>query len=213
MQIKVRALALKCVYPAGFLLILGFAWVSPLAAQTVSGRSYAAYVNVPSKGAGPLYVADTGTLTELGGWLGEGLVRTSIPGVLSAEVPTAATSGEGANRKSDNVKSSSSSTKVTILPGDPAQVTASLVRSQGAVSFNKVDGSSEIHELTFGGVPITVTGEPNQTVSLSGKGTLIINEQIVSRGSNRSITVNALHLKLLDGGEVILSSSTSGLAF
>jgi hypothetical protein len=68
-----------------------------------------------------------------------------------------------------------------------------------------------ITNLTFGGGAVTVTGLPNQTVTILGVATLIINEQIVPAGS-RDITVNALHLIVGTGEEVILSSSHSDVA-
>src|SRR5207237_3794618 len=72
-----------------------------------------------------------------------------------------------------------------------------------------VSGSSTIADLVIDGVPITVTGAPNQTV-MTPVGTLIINEQIdSSAGDHHEITVNALHLLGAMGGNVFVSHANS----
>ena len=98
-----------------------------------------------------------------------------------------------------------------MLPGSPAQLTAAFVRAQSIITDGAgTEGSSEIYGLTFGGVPVVVTGQPNQHVEILGVATLIINEQTATASS---IVVNALHLILAAGGEVILSSASSAIAF
>lgn len=51
-----------------------------------------------------------------------------------------------------------------------------------------------------------VTGQPNQTIALPS-GNLILNEQIADE---TSITVNALHLVLDDGSDLVVSSARAG---
>ena len=75
---------------------------------------------------------------------------------------------------------------------------------------NGFPGISQIADLTFGGAAVTVTGQANQTVEIPGVATLVINEQVItSHPRSQTIRVNALHLKLVTGEEVILSSATS----
>ena len=85
-----------------------------------------------------------------------------------------------------------------------AALTASVVSSQARADCDGVSGSSTITNLIFAGNSVVVTGAANQTITLAGIATLVINEQIVSAGS---ITVNAIHLTLGTGDEVILSSA------
>src|SRR2546425_11129946 len=73
---------------ACFLLIFALAWSSPAQARTFGGRAFAAYVNVPSPGAGPLYLADTGQLLPSRGW-----ARADLPGAPGPN----ALSGAGLN--------------------------------------------------------------------------------------------------------------------
>src|SRR5205085_7965714 len=57
-----------------------------------------------------------------------------------------------------------------------------------------LQGDSEVDGLLINGLPVAVSGEPNQVIPLAN-GRLIINEQ---NASSAHITVNALHL-IIDG--------------
>ena len=69
------------------------------------------------------------------------------------------------------------------------------------------EASSTIGELTINGIPITVTGQPNQTISIPG-GRLVLNEQIVSAAG---MTVNALHATVAGVADVVVASATVGI--
>lgn len=193
-------------------LIFGLAWSSPAQAHTTA-RAFVAFVNAPTLGAGPLYLADTGELSPAGGWEGAGFLSAEVAGVLSATVLNAATMG-ARDYTSGHANSSSSLADVVVLPGHAAQLTASFVRAQaGATDFGS-QGSTEIHDLTFGGMSVAVTNLPNQRIEIPGLlgpiATLVINEQTVtSDATSQAITVNALHLILATGEEVILASAKS----
>ncbi|PYQ12187.1 MAG: hypothetical protein DMF80_18760 [Acidobacteria bacterium] len=68
-------------------------------------------------------------------------------------------------------------------------------------------GSSLLANLSINGVPIDVTGEPNQTVSIPG-GQVVINEQTVSAAGT---TVNALHAIVSGVADVVVASATAGI--
>ncbi|MBZ5559243.1 MAG: hypothetical protein LAO77_18375 [Acidobacteriia bacterium] len=172
----------------------------------VNGRAVAAYVNVPSLGVSDVAVADTGAIPTDGGWAGATAQTAAVGGVLTADTIVSSASGAltGAS-----AASSASLSNVVILPGAPASVTASFVRSQVSVTGSGAGGYSEIGSLTFGGSAIPVTGLPNQTVSLLGVATLIINQQTPTA---QGLVVNALHLILATGEEVILSSASSSIS-
>ena len=103
--------------------------VSPIAngQKSYSGQAYGAFVNV---GASPVYIAYTGALPSTGGWLGAEQMGAQVPNVLSAETLVAATSGALTSMSGNQVNSSTSLAGVTVLPGSPAQITASFVRAQ-----------------------------------------------------------------------------------
>jgi hypothetical protein len=166
-----------------------------------SGRAYGAYVNVA--GMGPTYFADTGDLPPTGGTLTASLVNVNAPGIITAT--TMADTTTGANCKAN---SAAAVENVTVLQGNPAQVHATLVKSNAYADCASLKGMSTIVGLTFGGIPVTVTGAPNQTVTIPGVATLTIDEQI--SGPGKAFTVNALHLRLLGGTQdVIIASAHS----
>src|SRR2546425_361119 len=75
----------------------------------------------------------------------------------------------------------------------------------------RASGAAEVADLTVAGVPIGVTGEPNQVYEILGVFKLIINEQVdSSSGATNAITVNALHA-WFSGIEVIVSSASSSI--
>ena len=108
-------------------------------------------------------------------------------------------------------RSWSSQSDVVVFDALPMKVTASQVVASAIASCEDLTGSSTISDLTFGGQPVEVTGEPNQVVTLPGMATLIINEHVVDE-RERSITVNALHIMLEAGADVIVSAARAGLA-
>jgi len=166
-----------------------------------SGRAYGAFVNVA--GFGPMYFADTGNLPPTGGTLSSSLVNVNVPGIITASTMAGTTSGSNCQANSDE-----SVENVTVLQGNPAQVTATLVKSSAHADCASVGGASTILGLMFGGVPVIVTGGANQAVTIPGVATLTINEQ--TSGPGKAFVVNALHLRLLGGTqEVIIASAHS----
>lgn len=178
------------------------------------GRASGAFANAPLLGVAPISMADTGevmTLSNMAGGEGADLHAASVPGVLSAQVLTATTSVEPGL-----ATSSTSLADVVVLLGQPAELIAAFVRAQADVldvnGSSRFNGVSEIDGLRFGGQSITVTGKPNQRVDLLGVGSLIINEQIASsRAGVSELTVNALHLVLATGDQIILAGAHSVL--
>jgi len=68
-------------------------------------------------------------------------------------------------------------------------------------------GTSLIDNLSINGVPIAVTGQPNQGIWIPG-GQVVINEQTVSPGAT---TVNALHATVFGVADVVIASATAGI--
>src|SRR5439155_22802585 len=90
---KLRASHLRLTYAAFLILVFGLAWSSPARAQTFGGQAFAAYVNVPTLGAGPLYLADAGQVPASGGVQSADLLGAEVPSVLSGEVLNSAAVG------------------------------------------------------------------------------------------------------------------------
>ena len=188
-------------------LSVAVGWPSAAAADvTYSGRAYGAQVKLINPNPNVLLFSDTGELPPQGGSLSATLLTIQLGNTLSSHTVTASCSGGGGQ-----ANSSASQEEVVAFQGQPAQVTAWVVASQAHADCAGVSGSSVVTNLTFGGNSVTVTGKPNQTVTILGVATLIINEQIVGVGA-RDITVNALHVIPGTGEEVILSSSHSDVS-
>jgi len=172
---------------AGF--ALGAASVAD--AQTFSGRASAAIV------AGVRH-CDTGELPPGGGALANAQASI-VAGILTTG--QANSNCAGAN---DVATSSARVEAVAVVQALVNICSASLVRVQTESSCAGVIGSTEITGLTFAGVAVVVTGQANQTVTVNGVGTLVINERI---DSGSMITLNALHLTLASGVEIVLGSA------
>ena len=200
---------------ASLLLALSLAGASPAQADTTySGRAYAAFVNTAL--TGPVYISDTGELPPNGGFKSDSLLTTRdmppISSVLLADVLVASTSGA-----SGEANSFAALARATVLPGSFAQVTASFIQAQSQATCDGASGSSQVAELTFSGMTVAVTGQPQRVDIPNPLGgpplaTLFINEQTsTSSGTYREVRVNALHLIVPGVAEVILSSAKSDI--
>lgn len=146
--------------------------------------------------------SDTGPLPSQGGEIDSSAInmQTSVAqldGLLSVTMGF------------DGIAQSQSATSdVVLLPGTSNQITADFIRSDSSATCSGVTGNSEISNLKLAGQQINVTGAVNQTISLPGVLTLTLNEQI---SSSNKITVNAIDLKLASGGQILVSSASSGI--
>src|SRR5438034_4246404 len=168
---------------------------------TYSGNAFGVSIHI-----GPLDAkfADTGDLPPEGGEL-DATVVTVQTDLAQAEVLTSVTMGFG-----NKAQSEAATATVTLLPESTNEIRADFIQAQSLATCSGASGSSEIVALRLGGQPIVVSGSPNQVVSVPGVLQLVINEQIDSSHDRRSaITVNALHLTLVTGDEVIVSHAYS----
>ena len=207
------------------LLSLCAAGVAPLFLPT-SARAQTVYIG---RGAGldvnvlnlvGASVSDTGLLPSTGGGQTASLltVSASLQAVARADTLSASTVG------TNNVVDSTATVHNLILyPNylvNPQNVlgqkldllTASVVTASAHADFSSQSGSSVVTNLIFGGNLVTVTGAVNQTVTLPGVASLIINHQFTR--ADGSLTTNALDLdvlSLVDGGKVTVSQARAGV--
>ncbi len=148
-------------------------------------------------------LVDTGTLTSPSDPLGTGLEFGSIPGLLTAETLHAATMGW-----TDQVASEASLSNLAMTVAGIGIAADTIVSRALAVSGAVPTGLTSIEGLTIGGVSVSPTGVPNETISLAGL-SVILNEQIQSASG---IVVNALHVTTLDGlTNVVIGSAKAGI--
>jgi hypothetical protein len=168
-------------------------------AQSIAGQASAVTAvilgNVTS-------LANTGTLTSASDPLGTGQPTGSIPGLLGAEALHAVTMGW-----TDQVYSESSLANLGLNVAGIG-ITANTVLSRALATASGSIGQGRVEGLSIGGVPITVTGAPNQALSLLGL-SVILNEQTQSAGG---IIVNAMRVRTLNGlTDVVVGSARAGI--
>lgn len=148
-------------------------------------------------------LADTGTLTNRSEPLGTGLPTGSIPGLLTAETLHATTMGW-----SDQVASEASLSNLAMSVAGWG-ISADFIGSRAlAVSGAAATGLASIEGLSIGGMPVSFSGAPNQSISLPGL-SVTLNEQIQSASG---IVVNALRVRSLDGlTDVVVGSAKAGM--
>jgi hypothetical protein len=128
----------------------------------------------------------------------------NVPALVSAGTLSAATIGYP-----DQVDSVASLGSLS-LDVAGVSISADLVMAQATqVLGTAASGSSSLDNLALNGIPIAITGAPNQTVSIPG-GQMVINEQTVS--STGAFVVNALHVTVNGVANVVLASATAGIS-
>lgn len=170
------------------------------------GRTIGAYVNVdPVQGTA---IADTGELPGTGGSLQATATGVVLDSVFSAEFVHARV-----DSSRFGVDCFAKAVTLSVLPGTPASITATEVSAFVLVNCGGSASSVSVTGLVFGGTPIDGIGGSNQVVTIPGVATLTIHERVdtLMPGSS-DIAVNALHLVLATGGEVIVLGSHASVS-
>lgn len=171
---------------------------------TVAGQAAAVRANVVNTlgGATTTVLADTGTLQDSADARDAWQITGSVPGLLTAEVLEATTIGWP-----DQVASGASLGALALSVGGTTIGADFVVAEAMALLGAAGSGASYVDNLSVNGVPIAVSGDPNQVVYLVG-GRLVINEQ---QGSPGGMVVNALHL-IVDGvADVVIGSANAAI--
>src|SRR5688572_5335615 len=130
------------------------------ATQTVTGQARAVQATTA---LGTTTLADSGTLGGTHDSRDATLPLGSVGSILSGEGLRAVTVGW-----SDQVASEASLTNVTMRLGATG-ISAGVVLARAlALSDASAAASSTVGDLAINGVPVVVTGSPNQTISIPG---------------------------------------------
>jgi hypothetical protein len=177
-------------------LAISLAVVSPASATTYGGDATGAEVTVTATGT--TIRANTGTLAIAGGMAHAALAVGDIPGSATAGAVALSASalhssvigGRGVTR----AEASLGAIGLTVS-GNTFSADFLMARSTASCdSGPAVAGSSQLTNLVINGTAITVSGSPNQTVSLPN-GTAIINAQVSSvNGTAGELAVTALRV-------------------
>ena len=178
----------------------------PAASSAIVGNASAARVSVLGilGTAMTTALADTGTLTTANNALDASTLAGGIPAALSAETLSASTISWP--NQVDSAASLGNLSMTVAGVGITADfVMAEASQVQGAAGT----GSSTLTNLVINGVPIAVSGAPNQAISIPG-GQVIINQQTIS--STGAAAVNALHVVISGVADVVVASATAGVS-
>lgn len=183
----------------------GLAQLGGASPSTVTGQATAAQVVV----LGLLGTATTNTLgsTGISGANSEsdlGQVSGGIPSFVNAETISAATYSYA-----NEVESEASLGNLGLTVAGLEITADSIIARASQASGTAGTGLSTISNLAINGVPIDVSGAPNQAVAIPG-GQLVINEQSVS--SDGTTVVNALHVTVNGVADVVIASAKAGIS-
>ncbi len=172
-------------------------------AQTLTGQAAAVQATVFGLlGGTTLGLANTGALSGPTDAREASQPAGNLLGALTAEAPRAATIGYP-----DQVDSEASLANLALsiagntIGADFLMSQASAILSRGGA------GSSIINNLSLNGVPVFVSGVPNQTISIPG-GQMVINEQ---NASPTGVVVNALHVIVGGVADVVIGSAVAAI--
>ncbi len=167
--------------------------------QTVTGQARAVQATTLLT---TIVLADTGTLGSTGDARDAVLTTGNAASLLSAEVLRAVTVGWP-----DQVVSEASLGNLTIAVGGIGISADSVMASALASLDGTVTARTLIGNLSVNGVPVVLTGSPNQTIAIPG-GRLVFNEQ---QTSSAGTTVNAIHATVFGVADVVVASATAGI--
>src|SRR2546428_3374862 len=194
LQWSVRATVIAVLFAS-----LGF-WIGPSRAQAVSsfgGQATAVQVFVPATGL--TIKAASGRLPPSGGEVDASLLSGDIPGsATGGVVALAAGTLHSVVVGLDETNAEAAMESVSLTVSGNGISSDFLMARSNANCGPAIAGSSQLQNLVINGQPITVTGNPNQTVSLPN-GTATINEQtLAAAGSTAELRVVALHVITID---------------
>jgi len=171
-------------------------------AQNVSGQAAAVQATVFGLlGSTSLGLANTGTLGSVTDARQASDISGNLIGGLLAEVPSATTIGLG-----DSVASQASLANMVLYIGG-STIGADLIMAEALATGGAGSGTSTLTNLVLNGVPVAISGAPNQVIGIPG-GQMIINQQSSTPGG---IVVNALHVFVGGIADVVVGSATAAL--
>ena len=178
-------------------------WPMAGEAQLITGQARAVKATVFSLLGGTTTVlADTGALGGPSDALHASAITGNVPSLLKGETLHATTIGWP-----DQVASEASLADVAVSVAGTAIGADSVMARALAILGSAGAGTSNIANLSINGVPIPVTGDPNQTIYIPG-GLVVIDEQ---QTSATSTVVNALHVTVYGVADVVIGSATAGI--
>ena len=182
----------------GVLLVGMLGWPAPTRAQLGTTTLVTTWITTAA-------LADTGTLAAgSSGALQASALAGNIPAALLAgDVLHATTIGY------PNQIDSEASLADLSLGAAGTTIGAAFVMARASEVLGSAGaGSAEVDNLSINGIPVVVTGAPNQSISIPGGGAMILNEQQML--PDGTIVVNALHITVPGVEDVVIATATAG---
>jgi hypothetical protein len=177
-------------------------WSSTAVAQAVRGQARAAQTTVAGpSGPTTTALADTGTLGDSSDARQASQLNGNVPSVLTGGSLHATTIGWP-----DEVDSEASLADVALTVAG-STIGADFVMARARAVTGAVGAAVNVDGLSINGVPIAVSGSPNQVIVIPG-GQVVINEQ---QASTTTVVVNALHVTVDGVADVVVASATAGI--
>ena len=188
-----------CAVMGTLLLLVFCSWPAFGVSTTVTGQARAMQMTINGI---TTMLSDTGTLAGVNDSRDGSSLWVGIPSLVSVENLSASTISW-----SDQVDSEASLARLNLTAGGAA-ISADFVMARASSVLGGIgSGDSLFTNLSINGGLVSVTGEPNQTITVSG-GTVVINEHVLSQGG---ITVNAIHITV-NGTDLVIASATAGIS-
>jgi hypothetical protein len=183
------AAALVLVTPAASNIIAVGGGAIGVSVTGLASLSPTPSVPLPPGGGGPFTA--TAASVNLLGVLTTGVLAVGTQGSLGA---------------TGSAQSSSTVQNVNVPIGFPALVTAQVVQTSCTSQTSGSTGSTALTNAFVAGVPVSASPTLNTTITVIGVATVVLNQQTGSPGpgTTTSITVNGIHVTLLDQTEDII---------
>ncbi len=183
------------VIKVGTMLVSLLAWPVAGVAQDVSGQARVIQATVFGT---TTTLADTGSLSATDYAREASVLAGSISGLGGAEVLHATAVSPAVD--SADAEASAGNLHLNLAGNN---VGADFVMARAASAGPAL---STIEGLTINGVPVAVSGAPNQTIPIGG-GMVVLNEQKLS---SSSVSVNAIHVVLYGLADVVIAHADAG---
>jgi hypothetical protein len=149
-------------------------------------------------------LSDSGAIGAINQEQDVGQDTGSVASLFTADVLSSSTYSYA-----DEVDSVSSLGDLNLSVGGVSITADSVMAKASQLLGAPSSGSSSVDNLAINGVPIVVTGNPNQTIPIPG-GQVVINEQTTSQ--NGTTVVNALHVTVNGVADVVISAARVGIS-
>src|SRR2546423_4843469 len=149
-------------------------------------------------------LSDTGTLAGTNDARDAFQTVGTVPSLLTAEVLSASTFSYP-----NEVDSQCSLASLGLSVAGINIFADSIVAEASQVAGAAGTGSTSISNLSINGIPVVVSGYPNQSIPIPG-GQVVLNEQSIS--STGTAVVNAIHVTVSGVADVVIASATAGIS-